>query len=300
MNSVNASAVEFTAYCEREDRSAFDSDSNRECLWKETGLAKVVPGARGAKILFSFDLPDGLPRSKILLGRIADVRWGLCLRAKDSSFSVRREYLIPVYPLDANKARVQRDVQRSDLDALALENAKLKVSECYEVEPGSRILCFRPFNMKLRSLMLTVAGSVGSSVCFTLAVQWGIYFSALPLLCIAASIRWRLSKTRLSRAGDFLRVAQPRLGGPARIVELDSTQLEHFELMLQMTTKSQGRATRRYGLFVRDHEGQRHCIGGHPRSEADGRAAIVYLRDYLGLAVPKEATLKVDAREYIA
>lgn len=122
--------VSLTAIYSYETGSGDDRRQNEKPLWQDTAVAHTSPGLYGTRIIFSFDVPEGLPPSDAAnRGRNYHL-WRLNLTADLPGVDIDRSFDIPVYPTGQKSRRI---------DSHAVETARLATQELTETRARSRI-----------------------------------------------------------------------------------------------------------------------------------------------------------------
>ncbi len=92
-------------------------------LWQHSAAAHNEPGSKGTRLIFRFDVPDGLHPSDAVRDGSKYYLWRLNLKANLPSIDIDRAYEIPVYPTRQGSARIAgRAVDASQQATLNMEH----------------------------------------------------------------------------------------------------------------------------------------------------------------------------------
>jgi hypothetical protein len=75
-------------------------------LWQHCAAAHNEPGSRGTRLIFRFDVPDGLHPSDAVREGSKYCLWRLNRKASMPGIDISRDYEIPVYPTRQGSARI--------------------------------------------------------------------------------------------------------------------------------------------------------------------------------------------------
>ncbi len=80
--------------------------THEDFLWQHSAIAHTEPGQKGTRLIFRFDVPEGLhPSDAVRTGNEFHL-WRLSLKASLPGIDIDRDYEIPVYPTRQESARI--------------------------------------------------------------------------------------------------------------------------------------------------------------------------------------------------
>lgn len=289
--------------------------SRRESIkWAEQGQPKIEHAAQGARFVFRFDVPAGLPRADVEQHGAYHF-WRLSVKADIPGIDLRRSYNIPVFATAAQSSASDHDIsaqvasrrqQRSDAARIAIGSGNFDIEGLSRAlrfsNEGDRILLRYPmFRNKALTLFAAVfAGGFGFA-CYSMAnmasegglfgafiVVFAIPFFLVALVASIATLYLPFNNLRVViRHGEAM-VLRRWLFIPLYLRRLQRGDIRHLEIKRSGSTGQGVDKTEHFKIRAEDANGRKVTLA----EDIDGADVAGHFRNYLaqrlGVAVKQD------------
>ena len=259
--------------------------------WQDELTAHVEPGGKGTRLIFRFDVPEGLDESDAEQKGDSYYRWRLHLRAELPGTDIDRDYDIPVYAT----ARQSRDLpdramqrSRSEQDAGADERVRDRVRILHR--PMGKSMFYPVGRHLVPNLVGLLFGAMFAGAGWFLIVQegqtvFGSIFGVVGALVAIGAFYLMTNSLEVSQDGTSVHTVRRWLGIPVSRKSMLRSRFARFEKKSSMKTQSGGRHVIYYAVNMLDQDGNKMIVGDGFRGESETRAAMRLIARELGLRV---------------
>ncbi|MBT8090339.1 MAG: DUF3592 domain-containing protein [Gammaproteobacteria bacterium] len=262
-----------------------------EAIWQDATIAHAEQGARGTRLAFRFDVPEGLAGSDADQGDSYHV-WRLNLRAELPGANIDRDYDIPVYATGARSHHLsERAVQEArDEQSLIDTESVAEVIKIRQNAAGKQLLypTGRYVGPALGGL---IVGAIFAAVGWYLIVAeghsiFGSVFVAVGVLIGIFCLYLMLNSLEVINEAGNITAVRKLLGLPISRKQMHQNNFERFEKKSTMKTQSGGKHIIHYSIRAIDRQGNTIVVGEGFRGENEAKAAIRIIAQELGLRAP--------------
>jgi len=264
--------------------------SRREVAeWQDELVAHAEPGARGTRLTFRFNVPDGLEAADATRASDSYYLWRLNLRAALPGIDVDRDYDIPVYATGELSQQLSDRAAREGRDAQdALADARVRQLVQVRHQPMGKSLLYpmgRHFGTSLAGILF---GAVFAAAGWFLVMHeghtvFGSIFGGVGALIAVTAFYMVTSSLEVSQDGATIHAVSRWLALPVSRKDMRREDFRQFEKKSSLKSQSGGRHRIYYAIDMVDHAGNRMRIGEGFQGESEARAAMRFLADELGL-----------------
>ncbi len=268
-------------------------------LWQDQIVAHTEMGPTGTRVMFRFDVPDGLKESEAQPVNEDYTLWRLNLQAELPGTDINRDFEIPVYATASSSADI------SNAHSGAAETVQDKVYD-EAVRKLARIsndglgktLAF-PMGQHFFSncVAILVGGIFAAAGTFIFLHEeqrlFGSIFGGVGGLILIAGLYMMFKSLTVVQRGDEIISTRRWLGIPLKRKTLRRSQFVRFEKSSNMQTSSGTQHVRYYTISGVDRQGEPVALGEGYKGELEAKAGIRFLSRELGLHEPRSTT---DAR----
>ncbi|MGI9248258.1 MAG: DUF3592 domain-containing protein [Woeseiaceae bacterium] len=259
-----------------------------EAKWQDALVAHAEPGARGTRLTFRFDVPEGLDASDTDHDDSYYV-WRLNLRAELPGTDLDRDYDIPVYAT-ARESRHLSDhaVQKARAEQNLIDNES--VGEIIEIRQGAggKQMVY-PIGRHVGSALGgLIVGSIFAAAGWYLIVEeghtvFGGIFGGVGLLIGLFCLYLMLNSLEVSKEAANIKTVRRLLGIPISRKQMHQNSFERFEKKSTMKTQSGGKHVIYYSVYAIDRQGNEIALGEGFKGENEAQAAMRIISTELGL-----------------
>jgi len=277
-----------------ETGSGDDRTRRESVLWQDELVAHTESGPRGTRIVFRFDVPEGLAAADADRSADAYHLWRASLRADFPGTNLDRDYDIPVYPTGARSQSIS--------DGRAGAPARVQ-SEVFESAARSRFRLTRdglaktlvyPMGQQVigNGAAMLIGGTFAAAGWFIAFHEGSPVFGSIfggvgALVGLAAT--WMIGKSlRVTVRGNDITSARRWFGLPVSRKSLSRHDFVRFEKASNMQTKSGTETIRYYMINAITRDGKKVRLGENFRGEGEARAALAVFEQELGLKEREE------------
>ncbi|MGI9237806.1 MAG: DUF3592 domain-containing protein [Woeseiaceae bacterium] len=259
-----------------------------EAEWQDTMLAFAEPGAKGTRLIFRFDIPEGLTPSDTDHDD-SYYLWRLNLSAELAGPDLDRSYDIPVYETAITSRRLpDRSIQKARAQQRLVDDQS--VGDIVSIRhSGLGKQMYYPMGRHLSgSLGGVVVGGIFAAAGWYLVVAegrpvfgsiFGVIGSLIGLFCLYLV----LNSLEVSKQAADITSVRRLLGIPISRRQMHQGSLVRLKKKSTMKSQSGGKHTVFYSVFGVDRHGNEIVLGEGFKGENETRAAIRVIANELGL-----------------
>ncbi len=262
---------------------------NERAMWQDEVAAHTESSASGTRLVFRFDIPEGLTKSDAQQSNDSYYLWRLSLSANLPGIDVDRDFEIPVYAT-ATESRNIRDFKVEASQSVQNEIHDKAVRELVQVtQDGLLKKLVYPMG---RNILSNIAGILFGGM-FAYAGWYlitsegqtlfgSVFGGAGALVAIAAF--YRLFKSlEVSSDGGTISSVRCFMGIPIRRREMRRNDFQRFEQNSGLQTQSGGKHVMYYKVSAIGRSAGEILLGEGFRGKTGADAAIRFLSRELGL-----------------
>ena len=272
--------------------SGKNRSSREKALWQRDAQAAAQPGPEGTRLVFRFDVPDGLDEADARQSGDSYHAWRLGLTAELPGADLNRDFSIPVYRTGARSQSLperaladaeSRQDQLDEADALGLMNMT-------HTATGKRLHLPAGRNGGTAALGFLFGAGFAAAGYFILTVEqqlfMGAVFGLLGSLVGLGSLYAGLNSLTVDMDGGKIRSVRRVLGVPVSIGEMPAHSVSSLSKDSSFQSNSGGKHVMHYTVYALDSAGKKVTLGEGFRGAGDADAAIRVLSREFGLRVP--------------
>lgn len=272
--------------------SGKNRSSREKALWQRDAQAAAQPGPEGTRLVFRFDVPDGLDEADARQSGDSYHAWRLGLTAELPGADLNRDFSIPVYRTGARSQSLperaladadSRQDQLDEADALGLMNLT-------HTPTGKRLHLPAGRNGGMAALGFLFGAGFAAAGYFILTAEqqlfMGAVFGLLGSLVGLGSLYAGLNSLTVDLDGGKIRSVRRVLGVPVSIGEMPAHSVSSLSKDSSFQSNSGGKHVMHYTVYAHDSAGKRVTLGEGFRGAGDADAAIRVLSREFGLRVP--------------
>lgn len=267
-----------------------DNRSRREkASWQDSQVAHAEHGAKGTRLTFRFDLPEGLNESDANPTGDAYDLWRMNLKAELPGTDIDRDYEIPVY---ATKARSVRLPEFSIRQAEGAQNQidDVAVRKLVRMSFGSsgRSIIYPTGRNLLSGFIGTLFGAVFAGAGLFMVIEEhsmiiGVAFSIGGGLILLLSLYSVLNSLEIYQDGASIKTTRRLLGIPIKRSELQRSTFSRFVKTSSMQSQSGRKHVMHYSVSAEDKSGHKVVVGEGLKGDGEADAAIRLIAREFGL-----------------
>ena len=266
---------------------------SEKALWQDAMVAHAESCATGTRVVFRFDVPEGLGESDTEHDDSYKL-WRLNLEADLPGTDLDRSYEIPVYAtaqhsrlLSERAVAESRDAQH----ALDTEAVRELVHLGYGLT--GRRMYFPAGRFLGSSLIGFIVGAVFAGVGLFLIVKeghaiFGSVFGGIGMLVALLCLYMMANSLEVEQTGDGIRSVRRCFGIPVRRREMRLDNIKTLGKKSNMQAQSGGKYTMFYSVFAVDYLGNKLTLGEGFRGEHEAKAAMELIRREFGINKDKD------------
>ena len=272
--------------------SGKNRSSREKALWQRDAQAAAQPGPDGTRLVFRFDVPEGLDESDALESGDSYYAWQLGLTAELPGADLNRDFSIPVYQTGARSQSLPeraladagtRQDQIDEADALGLMNLT-------HTPTGKRLHLPAGRNAGMAILGFLFGAGFAAAGYFILTVEhqlfMGAVFGFLGSVVALGSVYAGLNSLTVDLDGGRIRSVRRVLGVPVSTREMPVHSVSSLTKNSSFQSNSGGKHVMHYSIYAHDSGGRKLTLGEGFKGTGDADAAIRVLSREFGLRVP--------------
>ncbi len=256
--------------------------------WQDAVVAHAERGAVGTRLVFRFDVPEGLKPSDTDQGD-SYYLWRLNLRAELPGTDLDRDYEIPVYETGVQSRYLSnRVVQKAQEEQDVLDT--IAVGQIIAVRRRGGVLqMVYPIGRYLgSSLVGLLIGSIFTAIGWYTAVRaghtiFGSLFGGIGALVAISSLYAMLNSLVVYREGDWIKSVRRILGVPVGRKQLRHGNFDKLKKKSSSQTRSGSKHVIYYAVYALDLGGNEMLVGEGFKGENEAAAAMRVISSTLNL-----------------
>ncbi len=264
--------------------------SRREnVLWQKEVVAHAESGAHGTRIVFRFDVPEGLRESDAAPDSESYNLWRLNLRAEIPGADLDRNFEIPVYATaETSRNLSQHAVAASEAAGTAAFDAAVRDVVRVSFDGVRKRLVYPMGQNFLSNLAGFVITSTFAAVGAYLVIEegatiFGILFGGFGGLFALIALYMMFRSLDVRSEGNTLTSIRRWLGIPIRVTRMQRSDFYRFEKDTGTHSAASGSQVLRYTVRGIDKHANEIVLGEGFRGESGADAAIRFLMTELRL-----------------
>ncbi len=264
-----------------------------EAKWQDTTVAHAEQGANGTRLVFRFDVPEGLDASDADQGDSYHV-WRLNLRAELPGADIDRDYDIPVYATAARSHHLSdRAVQKARAEQSLIDGESVGDVIKIRQNAGGKQMLYPMGRYVGSAFGGLIVGAIFATIGWYLIVAeghsiFGSVFAAVGALIGIFCLYLMLNSLEVSKEAGNIMAVRRLLGLPISRKKMHQNNFERFEKKSTMKTQSGGKHTIYYSIRAIDRQGNEIVVGEGFKGENEAKAAIRVIARELGLRASPE------------
>ena len=261
--------------------------------WQDVIVAHAEPGAKGTRLTFRFDVPEGLRESDTEQGD-SYYLWRLNVSADIPGTDIDRDYEIPVYATrETSRFLSGHAVERARSEQAIVNEQAVRRLINLEYTPTGKRLLFPMGRMLGPSLIGLLVGPIFAAAGWFLVFHekqtvFGSIFGGIGLLVAVSCFYAIFNSLEVVQTSLGIKTVRRLLGIPIRAVELRRDDIRRLEKKTTMQSQSGKRHVVYYKVCAVDGSGKKHDIGLGFRGESQANAAMQLIAKEFGLRVPED------------
>ena len=266
-----------------------DNRSQKEkALWQDTLIAHAEVSAKGTRLTFRFDIPEGFNESDTEKDD-SYYAWRLNLHAELAGTDLDRDYDLPVYATGTRSRFLSKiAVQKSrDKQSVVDDQAVRNIANFRTTASGKQL--FFPMGRHVAtSFGGFVIGGVFAAAGWFLIFQeghpiFGGVFGGMGALIALACLYMMLNSLQISLAGPEIVTVRRLLGIPISRKRLRRDSFQRFEKNSTFRTQAGNKHVIYYSIHAIGRHGKKLVVGEGFKGESEANAAIRLLSAEFGL-----------------
>lgn len=275
-----------------------DSRSRKESAkWQDAQVAHATSSAGGTRLIFRFDVPEGLNASDADQSEESYDLWRLNLRAELPGTDIDRDYEIPVYAT----AQQSRRLSSFSLDAAKTDQRQIDLGAVQKLftleQSGSgKVMTYPMFRHVYNGIVGFVIGSIFAGAGWFLMFEEGHWFMGgifgfVGGLIALSGLYFLLNSLEVRMDGNRIQAVRRILGIPVGRTEIRRDHFVRFKREVSMSTQSGSKHAVYYKLFGIDSAGRKITLGEGFKGNGQISAAEEFLAAEFMLQPMRDATI---------
>lgn len=259
-----------------------------EAEWQDALVAHAEHGVSGTRLIFRFDIPEGLDPSDIDHDD-SYYLWRLNLHAELPGTDLDRDYDIPVFATATQSRHLSdRAVQRAraEQDLIDAES----VGEIISIRngPSGKQMIYPMGRHVGPSLGGLIVGAIFAAMGWYLVFEeghsiFGSVFAVVGSLIGIFCLYLMFNSLEVSKEAGSIKTVRRLLGIPISNKQMHQNSFERFEKKSTMKTQSGGKHIIYYSVYAIDRQGSEIVLGEGFKGESEAKAAMRIIAGELGL-----------------
>lgn len=272
--------VTLTSIRSRVSGSGKNRRRTETALWQDDITATAEPGPEGTRLVFRFDVPEGLEASDADPDDRSRCIWRLNVSAELQGTDLDRNYEIPVYPTGARSTALPEDRLR---EARAREDRadedRVRRQLGFEYGLTGRQMHFPPGRNAGIAMTGLLFGIVfGGAGWYLLtredALFMGLTFGLAGFLVGLGMLYTGLNSLTVTMDAGVITARRRVLGVPVRLQSMRRDSVVRMDRKSAFQAQSGGKHVMHYKVQAVDRDGTRLTLAEGLKGEGDARAAI--------------------------
>ncbi|MDX1507568.1 MAG: DUF3592 domain-containing protein [Woeseiaceae bacterium] len=269
--------------------SGDDRTRKENARWQEESVAHAESTGTGTRLVFRFDVPEGLNESDADQSDDSYNLWRLNLSAELPGTDLDRDFEIPVYATGETSKHIS-DAQIERASAARDTHYDTRIRDLVQVTNDglSKSLVYPAGRNAVSNLMGFTIGAVFAATGYFLAVQeghalFGTVFGSIGAIVAIAAFYMLCKSLHVVKQGNVIRSTRKIFGIPVRTREMRASDFYRFEVDSNLSSQKGNKHVKHYTVTAIDHEANEVRLGEGFKGKSAGDAAVRFLSQELGL-----------------
>lgn len=275
-----------------------------EAEWQDAMVAHAEHGSSGTRLIFRFDIPEGLDPSDTDHDDSYYI-WRLNLHAELPGTDLDRDYDIPVYATATQSRHLSdRAVQkaRAEQDLIDVES----VGEIISIRngPSGKQMIYPMGRHVGPSLGGLIVGAIFAAMGWYLVFEeghsiFGSVFAVAGSLIGIFCLYLMFNSLEVSKEASSIKTVRRLLGIPISHKQMHQNSFERFKKKSTMKTQSGGKHIIYYSVYAIDRQGNEIVLGEGFKGESEAKAAMRIIARELGLHETSDRSSPYDEEDVL-
>lgn len=269
--------------------SGDDRSRKEDALWQDEIVAHAESSGTGTRLVFRYDIPEGLSESDAAPEGEAYDLWRLNVRADIPGADFDRDFEIPVYATARSSVGIgDYQLERAKADQAKIYDDVIQDDINIHYDGMGKKLSYPMGRNFVSNFLGFVIGGAFTAVGVWLVVTegqrvFGSIFGGVGALVAVSAFYMMFRSLDVTQEGDTIRSRRRWLGIPLRTREMRKSDFYRFELDRGMKSQQGGKHVTWYKVSAIDRNANEILLGEGFKGKAAARAAIRLLSRELGL-----------------
>lgn len=276
-----AAQFQLTLSCLRSYISGSGKNRSRkeEAKWQSTMPAHAEPGAAGTRLVFRFDVPEGLDPSDADPGSTYYL-WRLNLQADLPGTDLDRDYEIPVYATNTLSRHLSdRAIQDARTAQQQIDDKAVGDIIDIRQDAGPTRMIYPAGRHVAAGMGGILVGGAFAAIGWYLVVNadkviFGSLFGGIGALIVFASLYTMFNSLEVSMQNGWITSVRRFLGIPISRKRMRQSDFERFVKKSTMQTQSGGKHVMYYAVYATDRQDNKLILGEGFQGENEADAAL--------------------------
>ena len=275
---------------------------SERALWQDQVVAHTESGPTGMRLVFRFDVPEGLKESEAQPDKDDYYLWRLNLDASLPGADLNRDFEIPVYATAASSTSIS-DARSGAADTLhnkVFDDAVRKLARIRNDGLGKTLLFPMGQHFLSNSAAILVGGAFTATGAYIFLHEkerlFGGIFGGIGCLVLIGALYMMFKSLKVIQRGDEIISIRRWLGIPLKRRTLRRSQFVRFKKSSNMQTSNGSQHVRFYKISGVDQRGESVVLGEGYRGELEAKAGMRFLAQELGLR-EQSSGIEADGNE---
>ena len=273
--------------------------SRREkAKWQDSQTAHTEHSAKGTRVTFRFEVPDGLNESDVDPDGDSYDLWRLNLKAELPGADIDRSYEIPVYATQTeSRSLPEYAIQKAKLAQNKMDDVSVRELVRMSYGARGRSMLFPAGRNLLSGFIGALFGIVFGGVGIFLltgdhSVVIGGAFSFIGGLILLFSLYSMINSLEIYQEAGVLKTVRRLLGIPIQQSEMQKSNFQRFKKKSTMQTQSGGKHIVHYSVYAVDRSGNKIVLGEGLKGASEAEALMRMVASEFGLPYSAEKARK--------
>jgi hypothetical protein len=259
-----------------------------EAEWQDAMAAHAEHGASGTRLIFRFDIPEGLDASDVDHDD-SYYLWRLNLHAELPGTDLDRDYDIPVYATATQSRHLSdRAVQKARAEQDLIDDESVGAIISIRNGPSGKQMIYPMGRHVGPSLGGLIVGAIFAAMGWYLVFEeghsiFGSVFAVVGSLIGIFCLYLLFNSLEVSKEAGSIKVVRKLLGIPVSNKQMHQNSFERFKKKSTMKTQSGGKHIIYYSVYAIDRQGNEIVLGEGFKGESEAKAAMRIIARELGL-----------------
>lgn len=275
-----------------------------EAEWQDAMVAHAEHGTSGTRLVFRFDIPEGLDPSDTDHDDSYYI-WRLNLHAELPGTNLDRDYDIPVYATATQSRHLSnRAVQKARAEQDLIDDESVGEIISIRNGPSGNQMVYPMGRHVGPSLGGLIVGAIFAAMGWYLVFEeghsiFGSVFAVVGTLIGIFCLYLMFNSLEVFKEAGSIRTVRRVLGIPVSNKQMHQNNFERFKKKSTMKTQSGGKHIIYYSVYALDRQGNEIVLGEGFKGESEAKAAMRTIASTLGLYELSNRSLQYDEEDVL-